>query len=714
VTNNYTVLDLIGIGETIATFSLFFIAPGYLFGLLIPSLRLREKSPLEKTLWAVLLSVSLTPLIASLLGRISLWVAIGTMLAMDAVFLVILFRGLLRQGFPKLSRVRRSTWAAWIIVIAWTLATVGTQVDWQIGHKLYWSSTTFDHSVRTAFVGSAARTGVPPQNPFYYPGHPVGLRYYYFWIVACALPVKLAGADPRLAMLASTAWCGYALLALIPLMLKLFCEEKYRLRRRSILGMGLLLVTGLDLIPTLVFRLSAMHNVFADMEWWDGNQITSWLDSLMFVPHHVAGLIACMAGLLVLWSAREGYSTRDKMIAASAAGALFASTAGSSVYVALAFGVAMVMWYLLALLGRWHTDRLLIIVSGTVAVILSIPYLHELLAAGAGGGFAVIAIREFRGLHEMMWHYGLGQEWVNTIASILFLPMLYLLELGFFMIVMLMRAKQDWRSRLPLPRREIVAWTMIASSFLLGSFLKSDTISVNDLGFRCFLPAQLILLLWAAPLVDTWWFGSKKEQKELRFDVVRPRVLTLMLVLGVYATIYQAVNNRVFMYFGDHGAYTMPSFIPPPGQIGEKAYEIRSLYQKLDAQIPTNAIVQHNPVTKNYIGNLLYADRQAMAAIVVCGSQFGGDPIPCYNRELELNQIFSHPKPSDTETLDATCRELHINVLVVKSGDEVWWHKHSWVWTRKPLVANRDARAIACGDGVPSPNESARLNTTSH
>ncbi len=278
MTNNYTELDLIGIGETIACFSMFFIAPGYLLGLLIPSLRLREKSPLERTLWAVLLSVSITPLIACLLGRISLWVAIWAMLAMDAVFLVILLRGLLRRGFPKLSRVRRSTWAAWIIVIAWTLATVGTQVDWQIGHKLYWSSTVYDHSVRSALVGAAARTGVPPENPFYYPGHPVALRYYYFWMVACALPVKLAGMDPRLAMLASTAWCGYALLALIPLMLKGFCAEKRRLRQRSILGMCLLLVTGLDLIPTLIFRFSAMHVVFADMEWWAGNQITSWTD----------------------------------------------------------------------------------------------------------------------------------------------------------------------------------------------------------------------------------------------------------------------------------------------------------------------------------------------------------------------------------------------------------------------------------------------------
>jgi hypothetical protein len=66
-----------------------------------------------------------------------------------------------------------------------------------------------------------------------------------------------------------------------------------------------LLVTGLDLIPNARVLICSMRVPPADMEaWsWGGDQVTSWADALLWVPHHVGAVVAGLTGFLLIWHA---------------------------------------------------------------------------------------------------------------------------------------------------------------------------------------------------------------------------------------------------------------------------------------------------------------------------------------------------------------------------------------------------------------------------
>ena len=83
-------------------------------------------------------------------------------------------------------------------------------IDIPVGSRLYMNVVVHDHALRTAFVDAVIRTGVPPANPLYWPGHAVPMRNYYFWYVLCAIVSKLAHVTARQALDASCVWAGSA------------------------------------------------------------------------------------------------------------------------------------------------------------------------------------------------------------------------------------------------------------------------------------------------------------------------------------------------------------------------------------------------------------------------------------------------------------------------------------------------------------------------
>src|SRR5262249_7785016 len=143
---------------------------------------------------------------------------------------------------------------------------------------------------------------VPPANPYFYPGHFVPLRYHYFWLIPCALTELLGGSlvSARQANIGGTLWSGLGLIALVPLYLRFVHPAGAKdIYRRSLIGVSLLAVTGLDVIPNLFF--DAFHFPLPDPEWWN-NQISAWATTLLWVPHNTAALIAGLAAVLILWN----------------------------------------------------------------------------------------------------------------------------------------------------------------------------------------------------------------------------------------------------------------------------------------------------------------------------------------------------------------------------------------------------------------------------
>src|SRR5208283_593060 len=117
---------------------------------------------------------------------------------------------------------------------------------------------------------------------------------------------------------------------------------------RLALALGLLAVTGLDILPVLVKAILRMKTD-GDMEWWSAAQVSSWMDSVLWVPHHVAGLVCCLLGFLLVWMSK-GLSGGRRAVCGLIAGLSFASAFGLSTWVALAFAMVMIAWMIWVLL----------------------------------------------------------------------------------------------------------------------------------------------------------------------------------------------------------------------------------------------------------------------------------------------------------------------------------------------------------------------------
>ena len=76
------------------------------------------------------------------------------------------------------------------------------------------------------------------------------------------------------------------------------------------------------------------------------------------------------------------------------------------------------------------------------------------------------------------------------------LPLNYALEFGFFFFVAGVKWRQYRVGDEPLSRQDAACLTMLVTSTLICTFLRSSVIGNNDLGWRGFLPAQFVLLLW--------------------------------------------------------------------------------------------------------------------------------------------------------------------------------------------------------------------------
>jgi hypothetical protein len=580
-------------------------------------------------------------------------------------------------------------------VAAWVCLAVLALVDLQIGNRLYFPSVTYDYALRSAFTSAIGRTGVPPHNPYFFAGGFFTLRYHYFWFILCSVAQGLTGwsVSSRQAMLAGTVWCGIGLIALVPLYLRFFEERgKVDIDRRTWFGVALLAVTGLDIVPTLFIEW-ASRRFLPSIEWWN-DPVTAWLNAVMWVPHHVAGLIACMTGFLLVWNAARVPDRRGRVVAAPIAGVMFASAAGLSIYVTLVFAVFLVVWMAMEFLRNHRREAGLICLSGLIALLLAIPYMMELLigssgAATAGGPLIQFAVKPLSGIDRL---FALTGGWRSNLINMLVLPLNYSLELGFFLIAGVAQSIAMWRKRHSLTDDQLCAFTMAAVSLGICTFFRSGVIANNDLGWRGTLVAQFVLLLWGAQWLNDR--GLSILTRKARAFVVAA------LVLGTAGTGYELIKVRCFPLASDWNATGTVAWLAKDQNLGARTYALRQLYEGLKLRTPVRAIFQHNPDTDpqdQFHG--MYADRQLAAESLTCSVVFGGDAALCRNMIGDIQALFENPA-FDPARVDEICGRLSIDVLVVKDTDPVWRNRESWVWKRKPMLANDYARAFDCGPAV--------------
>ena len=663
------------------------------------------------------LSLAVSTISAVLIGKlISLSAFTALMWATTAICLALLV-----QEQVRLRRAAGKWIVGWkplggtavLLAMIWVLIAILLLVDLQVGHQLYMSLAIYDHGMRIAWTESVLRTGVPPTNTLYMYLHPAPMRYYYFWYVPCAAVAQMWHLPARAVFNASCVWSGFSLAALIGLYLKHFLKAGTRLRQQFLRAVALLSVTGLGACVNL-WNFFQFHVALpGSLEVWRAGQITSWLDSLLWDPHHVASLVCCMFGFLLAWNTEES-TLRTNAYRALFAASAFASAFGLSIYVAFAFFLVMLIWAIWQLAcARKVKPVLLLAAAGAASLILLAPYLSELThgSSNVKGGSSVFAfaVREMippDGLlsSNPLRHLASTNPFLarNLVNAVLLAPG-YAVELGFFFVIFLIYLIPAWRNRSPLSPAQRSLFVISVATLIVVTFLKSTVIESNDFGWRGALLLQFALLLLASEVL-TSWAQTGKQQTSAADNAGLPgrtpqfvrAVASFALIFGVFTTIYQAAMVRFLIPVQEMSLRARHD--PKVGRIAHKAYISAVGYEKLDAIIAPDSVIQYNPSATDPFWTVMdWADSAHQTAIVsdggACGAEFGGDVSGCPTMAAAVNALY---RGATADQARDTCHRFGIQYLIARIYDPAWKDKNSWVWTLKPVVSDEEFRALDC------------------
>jgi hypothetical protein len=700
---NYTLLDILGILRVLPFFGLVLFAPGYLLGLAGNVLAFRTRGTAEKILLSLTLSCAVSPYVINLLCRfLTVRVLSWFFLVLGTTCLATVLAQWRKNRFTLGSRMHWTTRTAIGMAALWLLVCLTSLPDLQLGKSIYSTAATFDHSVRSAFIASALRSGAPPDNPFFYPGFPVHARYFYYWNVMCAIPAQISGANPRVTLYASCFWSGLCLASIIPLYLKHFLETKTRLRLKTVIAFGLLSITGLDLIPTFVIWLFHTVPPGADMDWWDTMRVHSWIDSLLWVPHHVASLVVCLTGFLLLWKAVNSKGPRSRILPLSIAVLAFSTGAGLSIYVTVTFALFVLAWLAHLLIRGRIIAAILHFAVGLTAIVLSIGYLADLLGRAGTQNAGVTSFIAFSlcPLPALFAPFpavfGRGNVFVAAVVYALLLVLTLFLELGVYFAAGNSQFKQDWSRRRDLSEAQRCLWFMTSTTLFVIIFLRSTVIGANDLAWRGCMLLQFVLLLWAAVNIGnrvTSQNGNSSGISKFRLDL--SKAMFVLILIGGASSLYQLFMLRTYKILSEKYGWEDGMMLAS----GPEAFAIRDAYARLDRSIPLNAIVQYNPESKVAIQLNVDSHYQAVDAFDPgCGTVFGGSLQQCQIVEAQLGRIFN-PDPGVKLTksdVSQICRSLRIDTLIVIARDPIWSQTGSWVWQATPSIANDFVRIYRC------------------
>ena len=754
--------DVWGCLRCVVVFAAVLLAPGYCMAWACNLLGFRGRGVGERLAWGVALSFGGMTIVAILLGKYASLAAVCWLAGICAVWFVGLaaWEGWRRRGDGFSGR-----WGliAAGIAAVWVLYAICELVDVGVGNHLYVSVTVFDHALRAAFTDAVLRTGVPPANPIFWPGHAAPMRYYYFWYVLVAVVVRLAGVTARQAMIASSAWSGFGLASVVALYCGNFLGGETKQGRgsdpmatssqpsqetkvrwmghpsRLAVALGLLAVTGLDILPVIAKALARMPTD-GDMEWWSGNGVCSWMDSLLWVPHHVAGLVCCLVGFLLVWMSK-GQAGRRRWGCGALAGLAFASAFGLSTWVALAFALVMVAWLVWVMIWeRGSRERVaVLLLAAAVAFVALIPYLAELRADASGmtnlnaangahevkpqvgGGsvathmlrFGIRPIIPASCLNGVGWMARMAQEHPvveNASVGLALLVPGYFVELGFYGFVLGIAIWAMHRGRLDEAKRTAVVLAVVG--LVVSTFLQSTVIANNDFGLRSSLIMQFFMLLLAV----VWWEGGLgRTNRKLRWAMIA------MAWIGLVGTVYQGIALRVYLPAEERLGR------PEAKGLSEWTMALRRGFDAMDGRVAKDAVVQYNAAqTEEYFSltQAMQVRRQTAQGQSGCGAEFGGDVGECKRVDDDVARLFGSPLQENLVNTDqmefgptpgsvsasgkalsaaearAICGRLGVSDLVATRWDAVWGDRQGWVWTMPEVVDTYDVRVIDCMGGT--------------
>jgi hypothetical protein len=285
--------------------------------------------------------------------------------------------------------------------------------------------------------------------------------------------------------------------------------------------------------------------------------------------------------------------------------------------------------------------------------------------------------------------HGLSHMWRLILVNGSLLPLNYLLEFGLFFLIARHKWKQHRTSGEPLSRQDLAMTILAVISTLVCTFLCSSVIGNNDLGWRGFLVAQFVLVVWAVDL-----FGDREN---LTFITPSQRqLLVVFFALGFAGTVTDLAIIRFYPLLADRGVVPRLDWMSPDRDFGQRTYAARAAYGYLQATTAITATVQANPgIVYDNTHGILYRDRRTVAIDSTCQTIFGGDARDCAPVLSSLQELFPSAGRSAVAAVQVICAKFGIDVVVKKDTDGVWSDRGSWVWKEHPIYANRIG---ACSD----------------
>ncbi|MGP0105231.1 hypothetical protein, partial [Rhodoblastus sp.] len=551
----------------------------------------------------------------------------------------------------------------WLLAgFGWIVISIVLLIDWPVGSGLFYDVTAVDYVKHAETTWSIAQSATPPWNPtFFTPGAKASYYYFYYNLTAVVDVVAgtLFGAAARHAAYAGGSVVFLALPALMhELWKRSGVDEAVGARssnRSARLWIALLLLTaGLDLIEIAKNYLNLGHIPESPASW--AEEMTPWVLSALWVPQHVVALIAAFVGFMAL--ARPApFDLRRTVLAALA----FASTAGLSVYIALAAALAAAMWLIVLLARRRAGDAANLAGAGLGAVAFAAPWLMTLAGRMADKPPIAFAFRN----HDVLplRFHSLATEIPARLGVML---AIYVVQFGIFAFGAYVFWRKAGRKGYESDMGLILVLSTIAS-FVLGSFFYSTIIN-NDLGWRVMLFAQAGTLVWTLAAI---------RAGELLKPAGRVSLAVLPLAMGYGYVLFMMQYNR-FSWIGTENARALDA-------------DARAAWTWLDRRLPVGALVQAQPDVERSIDFGLYGRFPTPVADLHVGQLFGASESAVQARIDEMEPIFSD-RDLSLEKARALAARRDLAAIVVTSNDPAFNAPRAWTAQIQPAFSTPHAR----------------------